>query len=51
MWRSLIHLDLSFVQGDRYGFIFIFLQTALVFSHQQMQIKQPWDFPYTNQNV
>ena len=25
--RSLIHLDLSFVQGDKYGFIFIFQHT------------------------
>ena len=25
MLRSLIHLDLSFVHGDRYGFIFILL--------------------------
>jgi hypothetical protein len=29
MLRSLIHLDLSFVQGDKYGSIFIFyIQTA-----------------------
>mgnify|MGYP007133048323 CR=1 FL=1 len=27
MLRSLIHLDLSFVQGDKYGSIFIFLHT------------------------
>jgi hypothetical protein len=27
MLRSLIYLDLSFVQGDRYGSIFIFLHT------------------------
>jgi hypothetical protein len=27
MLRSLIHLDLSFVQGDEYGSIFIFLHT------------------------
>ena len=27
MWISLIHLDLSFVQGDTYGSIFIFLHT------------------------
>ena len=27
--RSLIHLDLSFVHGDRYGFIFILLQVNI----------------------
>jgi hypothetical protein len=27
MLRSLIHLDMSFVQGDKYGPIFIFLHT------------------------
>jgi hypothetical protein len=27
MWRSLIHLDLSFVQGDKDGSICILLQT------------------------
>jgi hypothetical protein len=27
MLRTLIHLDLSFVQGDKYGSIFIFLHT------------------------
>jgi hypothetical protein len=27
MLRSLIHLDLSFVQGDKYGSTFIFLHT------------------------
>jgi hypothetical protein len=27
MLRSLIHLDLSFVQGDKYGSIFILLHT------------------------
>ena len=29
MLRSLIHLDLSFVHGDRYGFIFILLHVAI----------------------
>jgi hypothetical protein len=28
MLRSLVHLDLSFVQSDNYGSIFIFLHTA-----------------------
>jgi hypothetical protein len=28
MLRSLIHLDLNFVQGDKYGSIFIFLHTT-----------------------
>ncbi|CAO2631641.1 hypothetical protein LEMLEM_LOCUS21397, partial [Lemmus lemmus] len=29
MLRSLIHLDLSFVHGDRYGFIFILLHVDI----------------------
>jgi hypothetical protein len=28
MLGFLIHLDLSFVQGDKYGSVFIFLQSA-----------------------
>ena len=29
MFRSIIHLDLSFVQGDKYGSIFILLHVGI----------------------
>jgi hypothetical protein len=32
MWRSLIHLELSFVQGDKNGSIFILLHANCQFS-------------------
>jgi hypothetical protein len=34
MWRSLIHLDLSFIQGDKNGSIFILL-------HVDHQLSKP----------
>jgi hypothetical protein len=36
MWRYLIHLDLSFVQCDKYGFIFILLHTESQLDQQHL---------------
>jgi hypothetical protein len=45
MWKSLIHLDLSFVQGDRYGYIFNFLHTHIFnFLHIHCQLDQHYLF-------
>jgi hypothetical protein len=36
MWRSLINLDLSFVQGEKNGSIFILLHANLNLSQQHL---------------
>ena len=38
MWRSLIHLHLSFLQGDKKGFIFIFLHAECQLSQHHLLI-------------
>jgi len=45
MWRSLVHLDLSFVQGDKHGSICILLHVALQLNQHHL-LKMLSFFPF-----
>jgi hypothetical protein len=45
MLRSLIHLDLNFVQSDRYGSIFILLHAVIQVEQHQLFVEDCLPFP------